>query len=105
MDTLLLALMLALPADTGKVQQKVHEDLNDRWIAEDKLKHFGMSFAITGFAFGAVQDKRVAVSASVAAGLLKEAYDKRHRRPFSGRDLFWDALGIAAGYAMIRQVR
>lgn len=105
MDTLWIVLAIMLPADTAKVQQRVHEDLSDRWVAEDKLKHFGMSFAITGFTFSMVEDRRVAVSASAAAGLLKEVYDKRQRRAFSGRDLFWDALGIAAGYAVIKQAR
>ena len=102
MIAFLLALQMA--QDTGKVK-KPDEDARDRWVAEDKFKHAGMSFAITSFAFGGTQNKSVAIGAGVAAGILKETWDKKNKRPFSGRDLVWDMIGVAACYAMARQLR
>lgn len=109
-----LAIALALPQDTSKAKQaRAQEDLRDRWVAEDKFKHFSMSFAITSFGFAGMRgvsdnndtNRTVAVSAGVVAGLLKEVNDKRNHLPFSLRDLLWDFAGVAAGYAMIKQAR
>ena len=97
-------LALSMAQDTGKVK-KPDEDLRDRWVAEDKFKHAGMSFAITSFAYGGTQNKQAAIAAGVAAGILKETWDKKHKRPFSGRDLIWDMIGVAASYAVIKQAR
>src|SRR5687768_7807282 len=77
----------------------------DAWFAQDKLQHAFMSMAVVGFAHatarvvgiensGAVV---IGVSSSAAAGLWKEWHDRRIGRPFSYRDLLWDALGITAG--------
>jgi uncharacterized protein YfiM (DUF2279 family) len=95
----MIALLLAftMAADTAKPK--------DRMLSEDKFKHAGMSFAITSFSYAATENKAAAVSAAVTAGLLKELYDRRHKRPFSVKDLMWDAAGIALGYVMIKQVK
>lgn len=92
-----LLLAFTLSADTTKPK--------DLLLGEDKFKHAGMSFAITSFAYGATENKTAAVSAAITAGLLKEVYDRRHKKPFSAKDLLWDAAGIALGYVMIKQVK
>jgi uncharacterized protein YfiM (DUF2279 family) len=76
----------------------------DAWLAEDKLRHLGASFAIASFAsagargLGIGRDgaRAVAAGAGLAAGLLKEISDRRRGGGFSLRDLAWDAAGVAA---------
>jgi uncharacterized protein YfiM (DUF2279 family) len=95
------------------VQDSVEdEDVRDRWVAEDKLKHFTMSYGITMFAYaggrmltGHNTSAGLALGASGSAGILKEIYDRKHDKPFSLRDLTWDLAGIAAGYALIKNAR
>jgi uncharacterized protein YfiM (DUF2279 family) len=85
----------------------------DPWIAEDKFKHMFTSMAAVHFAYGAVRltgmkdDAAViaAVTSGAAAGIWKEFHDRRAGRPFSGRDLLWDGLGLGAGLVFISQVR
>ena len=87
--------------------------VDDRWFAEDKLKHTMMSIAVVNFAhagarFVGLQDERavaIAALSGVAAGIWKEAYDQRIGRPFSVRDLVWDALGIGLGLAFVSNAR
>ena len=87
--------------------------VDDRWFAEDKLKHAMMSIAVVNFAhagarFVGLQDERavaIAALSAVAAGIWKEAFDQRIGRPFSGRDLVWDALGIGLGLALVSNAR
>ena len=82
----------------------------DAWLGEDKFKHFAMSFAVTAFAFAgarSVFDADTSLGFAIAtgstAGLLKEFYDRARGRPFSKRDLVWDAAGVAVGVIMARQ--
>lgn len=85
----------------------------DRWFAEDKLRHFFMSYATTQIAYGAARlagaerDPALigAAGASAAAGVWKEWRDRRLGGPFSGRDLVWDALGTGAGVAVASRIR
>ena len=84
----------------------------DEWLAEDKVKHMMMSTALVGFAHAGSRiliDARpalVAAAASgVAAGIWKEWRDRRSGRPFSARDLVWDALGIGIGLALVTKAR
>jgi uncharacterized protein YfiM (DUF2279 family) len=105
-----LAIAAALAADSAGPRRPVAlQDSTrraaDQWIAGDKFMHFHMSYAVTAFAFGATCNAHVSVAAGAAAGILKEVYDKRAGKPFSGRDLVWDAAGIALGYAIMKQVR
>ena len=83
----------------------------DRWYGEDKVKHLAVSAAITGMAYGGsrvVLDRDaslgVAIGAAAVAGLLREVHDHRLGKPFSYKDLVWDALGIVAGYYWIREI-
>ena len=84
----------------------------DPWTSFDKVQHVTFSFLWTlgsQYVFvnkgGLGERQAIAFSAgtSGAVGLAKELYDWRigSRRYFSRRDLVADALGIAAGIAII----
>lgn len=85
----------------------------DRWLAEDKGKHFFMSYAVTVLGYAALRTVglggtgAVAGAAGVAAvaGLGKEARDRRSGGRFSVKDLVWDAAGIGAGVAIAVRTR
>lgn len=86
---------------------------SDPWFAEDKFKHFFVSYATTGITFAAARtaglggsDARlVAAVAAGVAGLGKELVDAGRGTGFSARDLVWDGLGIAAALALVARVR
>lgn len=86
---------------------------SDRWFAEDKLKHFFVSYAATGLSFAIARTagldgsdaRRAAVVAAAAAGLGKEFVDRGRGHGFSVRDLVWDGAGIAAAWALASHVR
>lgn len=83
------------------------------WFGADKLKHFLMSALVHSAAFSATRaagaDKRVsnavAAASSAAIGVSKEVRDRRHRKPFSGQDLAWDAAGAGAMAALLARTR
>lgn len=82
----------------------------DRWVGEDKLRHFAASFAATEMGYGATRlltepdaALPVAATAAVALGLAKEVHDGRHGR-FSLKDLAWDAAGVALGVVLARRI-
>lgn len=85
----------------------------DRWFAEDKLKHFFTSYAVTAMAFGGARatgiGETVAIPlagfAALVAGIGKELSDRSRGGPFSFRDLAWDGVGIAAGLALAAGTR
>ena len=96
-----LAAPIAL--DAPAVDVALTQPLTDPWLGEDKLRHFGLSFAAGSFAYGAGRvlleaDAALGVSAAaaVAAGVGKEWLDVRRGRPWSWKDLAWDAAGAAA---------
>src|SRR5688500_10670952 len=108
----LLSLQLAVTPPSASIQQPVIQARPDRWLAEDKMKHMVMSAAVVGFAqAGArtITDARSAVVigavAGVAAGIWKELRDQRIGRPFSERDLIWDAVGIGLGVLLTSRAR
>lgn len=83
----------------------------DAWFGEDKLRHFAMSFATATLTYASLRTAGAhdaalpgAIAVAAAAGLGKEVHDRRAGRIFSLRDLAWDALGVAAGYAFLRQI-
>ena len=88
-------------------------DRPDNWFAEDKLRHFMMSVAITQLTFGAARaadldrDASLAAAAGVSlgAGVWKEFRDRRLGLRFSGKDLVVDALGTGAGVAVASRIR
>jgi putative lipoprotein len=86
----------------------------DRWIAEDKFKHFVASFVITTIAASAARssgvepDRSAWIGAGVgaSAGILKELRDAGRRgQTASFRDLTWDFAGVGASVALMRRVR
>ncbi len=95
---------LAVPAATRA---------RDRWIGEDKARHFLMSFALTALGYGAASvvgvygeaAVRAGAAGSAVAGIGKEVHDRRAGGPFSVRDLVWDAAGIGAGVAFVLNIR
>ena len=89
--------------DAPAVDASLTQPLTDPWLGEDKLRHFGLSFAAGSFSYGAgrvLLDADAALwisaAAAVAAGVGKEWLDVRRGRPWSWKDLAWDAAGAAA---------
>jgi len=85
----------------------------DRWFAEDKARHFFLSFAVTNFSYGTARlfgldHGTAALTAGLtagAAGVGKELYDRSRGGRFSTRDLVWDGAGIATGLTLVSQAR
>jgi uncharacterized protein YfiM (DUF2279 family) len=83
----------------------------DRWLAEDKLRHFTLSFAATHMAYGAartaLEPHPATAGAAALATLLgvgKELVDRRTGGPFSTKDLIWDVAGVALGVALVQRI-
>jgi uncharacterized protein YfiM (DUF2279 family) len=84
----------------------------ESWVGEDKVRHLGMSFAATTFGYAAARTAGVgdaalpaALAASGLAALGKELHDRRRGGFISAADLAWDALGLLAGYALLRNLQ
>lgn len=83
----------------------------DRWFAEDKFKHFWLSFAATTLTFGFVDAAgldwpEAGVAAGVVAGgagVWKEFSDRERGERFSRKDLVWDALGVGVALLLAGQ--
>ena len=110
LGALLVVSLLGIAAPGAAQRNEVAYAAND-WIGEDKVKHLAISAAITGMGYGAsrvVLDRDpslgVAIGAAAVAGVLREVHDYRLGKPFSFKDLAWDALGVAAGYFWIREI-
>lgn len=76
----------------------------DRWLGDDKIKHFFTSAFVQGMSYGALRtsglDHGAALAGAsvttVAVGVGKEWHDLRLKGEFSLRDLTWDAAGAGA---------
>jgi len=85
----------------------------DPWFAEDKLRHLVTSFVASTISGGAARaagvDRttsiRLAIGAATAAGLAKEIHDAATGSGISGKDLVWNAVGVAGGAALLRETR
>ena len=106
--TPLLCLCLSIPLP------RQQQEPRDRWIAEDKAKHFVASFVITSISAGAARaagldpapSAWVGAGVGVAAGTWKEIRDQRRAdATASFRDAAWDLAGVGAATALLRQVR
>lgn len=83
----------------------------DSWWGPDKALHLGVGAAIGGVLYGSLWAANVGTPAirfpvSVAVGMLpavgKEIYDAtRPDNHFSGRDLFWSAVGVLGATAIL----
>lgn len=86
----------------------------DRWIAEDKLKHFMASFVVTSIAASAAraggaepgQSAWIGAGVGASVGIWKEIRDGTHPgHSASVRDLVWDFAGVGASVAFMRHTR
>lgn len=102
--------MLVLCFSLSTAQQQPR----DRFVAEDKWRHFFTSFTVTVLAAGASRaagldtESSAWVGASVggAAGVWKELRDAgRPDATASVADLAWDAAGVGAGAAVVLRGR
>lgn len=105
----LCMLVLCLSLQQGRPQAPA-----DRWVGEDKWKHFFASFAVTALSAAAVRatganpETSALAGAGIGAGLgvWKELRDLRGPGGnASFRDLVWDAAGVGAGAAVALQAR
>ena len=96
------------------LQQVTPQRPADRWVAEDKWKHFFASFVVTALSAAAVRaavadaETRALAGAGVGAGVgaWKELRDVRDPAASpSLRDLAWDVAGVGAAAAMAAQAR
>lgn len=96
-----------------QAQGSTRAEAADQWFAADKMRHFGVAFAISGLTYAGLRAVDVdrgqalagAGAAALIAGLGKELYDKHIGRGFSIRDLVWDVAGIAAAMALLDRTR
>jgi len=85
----------------------------DRWFGEDKLKHFVVSAFAQSVSYSALQlagaDHGPALAgatvATLGAGVAKEWADHRAGRPFSYKDLTWDAAGAGTATLWLGHTR
>lgn len=84
----------------------------DAWFAEDKVRHFALSFAATALGYGGArtvlgpEEARIAAGGfALTAGVAKEIADVRAGTFFSFKDLAWDAAGVALGLTLANQIR
>lgn len=81
----------------------------DRWFAADKAKHFFTAAFVQSASFSAFRvtglsrDQALAAASVVTAGVSigKEVADKRGAGTPSGKDLVWDAAGMAAASSLL----
>lgn len=105
MNELMLCLCLSFSGGPGTP---------DRFFAEDKLKHFAVSFAFTSMAASGARltglergpSLAVGATAGVALGVAKELRDLgKESETASLLDLTWDVLGVGAATVMVAQAR
>ncbi len=87
----------------------------DDWFGADKFLHFigsflatSVSYTIASSAWDLDHDKARMVGAAtgVALSIGKEIYDAVSGGGYaSGKDLFWDGIGIGMGMVMINQMK
>lgn len=87
----------------------VRPPAQDRWLGEDKLRHFFLSHAAASLAHGVARTAgleegpalSVAGALALGAGVWKELRDRgRQGETASFKDLVWDALGVAAALSL-----
>jgi uncharacterized protein YfiM (DUF2279 family) len=85
---------------------------NDPWFGRDKFLHAAASAVVQGAAYSLFRrDARYTVAVqraslvTVAVGVGKELYDRRHpaKHTASWRDLAWDGVGGTAATVIARQ--
>ena len=100
MMALLVAAALAAPPKDG-------------WFGVDKVKHLFMSAFVQSAAFSAARAAKLSIpnaqaAAGIATGVVgigREIHDKRLGKPFSLKDLTWDAAGGLGAAALLNKTR
>lgn len=96
-----------VPTEKPNATKLCCNPMRDDWFGQDKFLHFSASASITGLTYHVYvcrlngdedRGEVYAVSLTAVLGLAKEIYDKKRKDQFSWKDLFWDGLGLAAGY-------
>lgn len=103
---------MGTPTAVAVVDRVTSPPRADAWFAEDKLRHFAMSFATTAFAYAGARPALdpdaamiVAGAAALLAGIGKELHDARAGSGFSLKDMTWNAAGIALGLTLVHHSR
>lgn len=107
------SLMTAPPPAQPQAPHVVQQVKEDHWLGSDKFRHVWVSFAVTSFTFAGASAAgidgdaalTIAIPVGAIAGLGKEVHDRRRGEIFSARDLVADAVGIAAAWFLLREVR
>gem|GEM_PF-818262 len=91
-----------------KVDTVCYNEIKDKWIAEDKFWHFGMSVALVGSSYHLFkcrlnEEKNrstiFSLGGTFSLGIMKEFWDRsRPKGHFSYRDIVVNLLGIGVGY-------
>jgi uncharacterized protein YfiM (DUF2279 family) len=87
--------------------------LSDSWFGPDKIKHFFLTAFAQSFLYasaraaGVERDDalRASITAAAAGGIAREIYDARAKGRFSLPDLAFDAAGVVAATAMLRETK
>lgn len=85
----------------------------DPWVGADKVKHFLMSAFVQSVVYSGARAAGLdsapaqasAGAATLAIGVWKERRDAAQGKPFSVRDLSWDAAGMLAAAALLNGAR
>ncbi|MBN2531990.1 MAG: hypothetical protein JXB88_03810 [Spirochaetales bacterium] len=81
----------------------------DEWIGMDKFWHWAMAFTLTGSSYHLVHNQiniddplalTISLSGTLFFSILKEFCDLYSYNLFSYKDLCYDILGMATGYAV-----
>ncbi|MBN2443674.1 MAG: hypothetical protein JXJ04_20100 [Spirochaetales bacterium] len=79
----------------------------DDWYGVDKFWHFSVAFALTGSSYHLIHNRLnspdpealiMSLSTVFIFSVLKEFWDLARYNLFSYKDLFYDTLGMGAGY-------
>lgn len=87
--------------------------LSDSWFGPDKIKHFFLTAFAQSFVYASARAAgaergdalRASIAAAAAGGVAREIYDARVKGRFSMPDLVWDAGGVIAATAMLRETK
>jgi putative lipoprotein len=85
----------------------------DRWLGQDKLKHFFTAAFVQSFSYGTLRAAGAshpvalggATSATVGVSLGKEVWDARGHGTPSVKDVAWDAAGALAASTLLVKVQ
>lgn len=84
--------------------------IEDKFFAEDKLKHFSLCFFLTNIIYQEarydlkMKEKEsiyLGISVPLGIGIFKEFYDKKNHGLFSLKDVFWDITGVVSAFFLI----